>query len=124
MLFDLKKIESGEDYYNQIVEMIKESELEEPENQRTPYQLIQLWFEEIKEAANENWILYITGKRENFQFTLDEMEKLYNKANERYTNKAIESLLDKELIQCGIDINGEMVFSLTEKVKETVNKIN
>lgn len=122
-MFDLENIKSGEDYANGVIEMLKESELEEPEFKRTPLDFMELWFAEIREYAEETWLSYLTGKREHFKFSFEEMMILYDKVNEKYVDETLESLLDKNIIQCSIGTDGGMLFSLTEKGKETVNKL-
>lgn len=115
-----KNIKSGDDYAKLIINQMNETEQETPENERTPIELLHFWFQEIEILADKKWMEYILGKSETYIFTPTEMMNLYDKANERYIQEILNSLVDKDLVQVGIRNDGEIVYSITEEGKNAV----
>ena len=113
-------IKSGDAYARLIINSMIETENETPENERTPEKLLNLWFEEIEIFADQKWMSYILGDEDTYKFTPDEMMGLYDKANERFTSITLNSLVDKDLIEAGINNKGEMIYRITEQGKEAV----
>lgn len=116
-------IKSGEDYANLIINQMIGTEREEKEENKTPIDLLNFWFEEIKILAYNTWNDYITGKRENYAFNTNEYIVTYNKACELYTQKILDGMVDKELIQVGVGENGDILYSLSEKGKDLVEQM-
>ncbi len=115
-------IKSGHDYAQSIIQMMIQTEKEVPDSEKTPEKLMNFWFEEIEILADSRWMEYILGKRETYRFNADEVMDLYNKANERYVQEILNGLVDKDLIQAGINENGEMMYKITEEGSEIVKK--
>lgn len=113
-------IKSGDNYAKLIIDSIIETENETPENERTPKQLLHFWFEEIEILADKRWMEYILGKRESYRFNTGEVMDLYTKANERYVQEILNSLVDKDLIQAGIRNDGEIVYSITKEGRNVI----
>lgn len=115
-----KNIKSGDDYAKVIIATMRQTEKKTPENERTPIELLHFWFREIEILADKKWMDYILGKCDTYIFSDTEMMKLYDKANELYTQETLNSLVDKDLVKVEINENGDMMYSITEEGKKVV----
>lgn len=111
-----RHIGSGAEYAKLIIDEIKS--MDEP-NQNIkdvwPY-----WFELIKERANLNWILYIRGNRQTYMFGNDEIQELWKKASMDHLQTLINGMVDKGVLEAGIDENGDVVYNVTEEGKNSI----
>lgn len=119
---ELEIINSGDDYADVLINKIRNIEASLPENQQQPIELMKHWEDIIREMANDNYTNYIIGKREHYLFDEEEMLTTFRKASELYVNDLLGGLVDKGLVEAGIDENGDVVFSLSDNGKEWVNK--
>lgn len=109
-----QEINSPEDYGKLLIETLKESGPEED----LPAELLEYWCENVYEAAVNSYNDYLAGKKEDFLLTEEEMEAAYESAGLRYTEDLVNGLLDKDVIQAGVNNGGDIVYSLTEKGKK------
>jgi len=116
------EINNGADYANSVIDGILKIETTLPDDQKLPDTLLSLWFEEIKEYADITWTEYLTGKRDDYMFTEDEITEVYNKAGLRYTQELLNGLVDKGMVDVGIDENGEIVYSTTDKGRQALGE--
>lgn len=107
-----ENINSGEDYARLLTETIKETDGQLPE------QLVEYWCEEIWEMAVNSYNDYITGKKDDYLLSDEElMGEAYDRAGLRYTQEILNGLVDKGMVQAGVGKDGDILYSLTEKGK-------
>lgn len=111
----IEKTNSGSDYAKIIIDGIMEMENSFPLHERMNPTLLQYWVEEIKTRADEKYNTYIMGECEDFMFGLDEVKILFEKASYKYIDETITGLLEKDLLSMGIDNQGNIVYSLSDK---------
>jgi len=116
----MNNINSGADYANVIINSVIEMEGKLPKNEQMPSLLFTYWCQEISNKADETWADYIIGKRETFLMSDVEMKELYDNAGLRYVSELINGMVDKDLLQTYIDENGDILYGLTDKGKQTV----
>ena len=116
----MENIKSGAEYAQLLIDDIIEGEKELPTDQQLPINLLTYWCEEIEIYADKTWVDYITGKRDHFSFYEDEFKDLFDKAGMRYTGDVLDGLVDKEMVQVSIREDGEIVYSTTDKGKQTL----
>ena len=71
-------INSGADYAQLVVDTILDAERTIPAEQQMPIDLLTHLTQIIEVKADKHWIDYISGKRESFLFTEDEMIDMFN----------------------------------------------
>lgn len=109
-------INSGEEYANQLVKVLKETQKDLPED------LLKKWCWEVHLAAVDSFNEYLAGKRDDYLLTVDELEKCYESAGLNYTEEIFNSLVDTEYIQASITPEGDIVYSTAPKKKKTKKK--
>lgn len=110
-----QEINSPEEYAQLLVDSLMESG---EEDEVMPPELIKYWCENVYSAAIKSYNDYLVGKRETFLLSENEMEEAYDKAGMSYTEDLLNGLLDKDMIQAGINKEGSIVYSLTEEGKK------
>lgn len=115
-------ITSGQDYAKVLIDSISEIQAELSEEEKEDPQLLEYVFEEITSLADKTWTRYVVGNRESYKFSTEEMSDLYRKAYERLIDHMLEKLSDKGFVQTKINKDGDIVYGLTEKGKQVVNK--
>lgn len=116
----LDNIDSGAAYAEVLINTIMEGEKDLPESEKLPANLLAYWCEEIEIYADQTWVDYISGKRNHFSFSETEFRDLFEKAGMRYTDDVLNGLVDKDLIRVGVREDGEIVYSTTDKGKQTL----
>jgi hypothetical protein len=111
------KHQSPEEYANDLINSIIETEKGIPEDQQLPINLLSYWIDRIKKATKKTWIGYIAGDRESYLLTEEEIMELYNKAGEQYVGDLLDSMVDKDLLEVSIDENGDFLYGLSETGK-------
>jgi len=120
-------IKSAQDYIDLVIGEIREglNEIhgtdEEVENKKEIYDI---WFGKIKELCEELWELYITGQRESFMMEEVQFEKTYNDSVMEFTQKIIDGLSDKGMVQTVIRADGSIAYQITEKGRKHVEDNN
>ena len=61
---------------------------------------------------------YITGKKDNYLLSDEDMADAYERAGLKYTQEVLNGLVDKGVVQAGVGESGEILYSLTEKGKK------
>jgi hypothetical protein len=74
--------------------------------------------------AEDAWTDYLTGDRENYTLYDDELEMAWQKASHQQTQDMINKLVDLDLVQTGINKDGDIVYSITEDGKEYLKNNN
>jgi hypothetical protein len=116
----MENIKSGAEYAQLLINQIIENEKEVPTGEQLPINLLTYWCEEIESHAEITYHEYLTGKRDHFSFNEDEFRLLFDKAGMRYTGDVLDGLVEKEMVQVSIREDGEIVYSATEKGKQTL----
>jgi len=116
----MKNIKSGAEYAQLLIDQIIEGEKELPTDEQMPINLLTYWCEEIESYAEITYHEYIIGKREHFSFYEDEFKDLFDKAGMRYTGDVLDGLVEKEMVKMSIREDGEIVYSTTDKGKQTL----
>lgn len=96
---------------------IRDIILREPdiEDDPMPINLVKYWADNMYNACYDAYNNYILGKRDNYRLTDEESYEQYQKAGLQYTQELVDSLVDKDLLQVGVNPEGEIVYSATEK---------
>jgi hypothetical protein len=115
-------INSGADYAQLVIDTIIGAEKEIPADQQMPIALLTHLTNIIEVKADKHWIDYVSGKRESFLFTEDEMTDMFNKAGEKYVSDMLDEMVDKEVLEVSIDDKGELLYGLTEKGKKALDE--
>lgn len=113
-----KKVNNGQDYAKSLIDVLIGLEEDMPVEERMDSKLFEYWCDEIKAFADETWRKYITGKRRDYRFNDEEVHQLYEKAGTRFVSDAITSLVDKDMVNIGVNKSGDLVYSLTDKGRE------
>jgi len=116
----MDNINSGNDYAQLLIDTILKAEREIPENEQIPIDLLTLWVEGIQEAAEQSYLEYVTGKRETFLLSDVEMKDLFEKAGREYVVGLIDNMVDNDILETYIDEEGDILYGLTDKGKQTV----
>ena len=109
-------INSGEEYANQLVKTLRETQGDLPE------ELLKFWCHEVYNTAVDSFNEYLAGKRDDYLLAPYELEKCYDKAGLKYSDKILNSLIDTDHIQASITPEGEIVYSSTPKTKKRRKK--
>lgn len=109
-------INSGEEYANQLVKALRESQKDLPE------ELLKHWCWEVYVTAVDTFNEYLAGKRDDYLLTQDEIEKCYEKAGLKYSDEVLNGLVDTEHIQASVTPEGDVVYFAAEKSKKTRKK--
>ena len=117
---DRDNINSGADYAQLVVDTILDDERTIPIEQQMPIDLLTHLTQIIEVKADKHWIDYISGKRESFLFTEDEMIDMFNKAGEKYVGELLDGMVDKDMLEVSVDGKGELLYGLTEKGKKHI----
>lgn len=114
----LENINSGADYAQLLIDNIIEMEKQIPEHEQLPINLLTYWCEGIQEKADERWLEYITGKKDNYLLNDEEMKTLYDNAGVRYVSEMIDGMVDKEILETFVDENGDILYGLSDIGKQ------
>lgn len=105
---------SYQEYYAEIVRMIHEAESTAIEDQKMPERLLKLWIDHIHEFCKNSYREYVMGNRESYYMNEEEYDAVFDKAGVDYTDELLNSLIDREFVEVGINEEGEMVYKATE----------
>ena len=119
----MNNIESGNDYARLLIDEILKDEDDAPLNKKMPILLLSFWINEIKILADETWRQYITGKRDSYEFTLDEFDQTFNRAGLKYTEELLDGLVDKGVVEVRVGEKGDMLYGLTEEGIKIANNL-
>jgi hypothetical protein len=108
---------SPEEYSHFLIKTILEGEKTIPEDQQMPINLLTYLTENIEEYVETKWNEYLTGKQETFMLGEGEMEMLFNKAGELYTQDVINDMVDKNMLETYIGEDGDILYGLSETGK-------
>jgi hypothetical protein len=108
----LENIKSGEEYAELLINNIIELD------GGIPLDLLEIWCNEIRDLAIQSYDDYLKGKKDDFALTVEEVEKSYKISTMILIENTIGDMVDKELLNVGVDEEGEIVYSLTDKGKE------
>jgi hypothetical protein len=108
----LENIRSGEEYAELLISNILNLD------QGMPLDLLEIWCNEIRSLAIESYADYLKGKKDDFALTVEEVEQSYKTSTMILIENTIGDMVDKELLNVGVDQEGEIVYSLTDKGKE------
>lgn len=111
-------INSGEEYANQLIKILKETQ------EGLPEELLKHWCWEVYQAAVDSFNEYLAGKRDDYLLTQDEIEKCYEKAGLKYSDQVLNQLIDTEHVQASITAEGNIVYSATQKPTKPKRKKN
>lgn len=114
----LDNVTSGEEYAELIINEIVETELDLPAEERMDADLLRLWCEQISIRADKTWVEYVSGAREHFAFTDDDMSETFHKAGEEFADVLIDGLIDKDMLQVVVNPEGNFLIELTESGKQ------
>lgn len=109
---------SYQEYYTEVVKAIHETEASLAEDDRMPELLLKLWIDNIHEFCKSAHQDYVLGKRNTYMMMETEYDEIFNKAGMEYTSELLNGLVDKELVEVGIDENGEIVYKTTDLGKQ------
>ncbi len=118
----ITNISSGGEYANYLVKSILETEKALPVEDRIPCNLMEFWIEELIELAEDSYIDYIIGKKESYLVNIDEIEKTFKVANQKFVDFTLQEMLDKDLLSLNIDKEGNLVYKATEKGRKLISK--
>jgi hypothetical protein len=105
----LENIKSGEEYAELLINNILEID------EGMPLDLLEIWCNEIRTLAIESYDEYLKGNKDDFPLTVEEVQQSYKTATMILIENTIGDMVDKELLNVGVDQEGEIVYSLTEK---------
>ena len=110
-------INSPQEYSHLLITTILEGEKTIPEDQQMPINLLTYLTENIEEYVETKWNEYLTGKQETFMLGEGEMEMLFNKAGELYTQDILNDMVDKNVLETYIGEGGDILYGLSETGK-------
>ena len=116
----MENITSGADYAQVLIDNIQNTENSLPPEEQMSPTLLECWFDEIKHNADQTYADYIMGNRDSYLFDEVEMTTMFEVAKTNYIQNIINEMVDKDLLDVGIDENGDIVYSASEKGKEVL----
>ena len=119
----MNNIESGNDYARLLIDEILKDEDTAPLNKKMPILLLSFWIDEIKTLADNTWTQYIVGKRDSYEFTLDEFDQTFNRAGLKYTEELLDGLVDKGMVEVRIGEKGDILYGVTEEGIKIANNL-
>lgn len=105
-------INSGEDYARLLTSSIKEADGPLPD------ELVEYWCENVWEMAVNSYNDYITGKKDDYLLSDEDITEAYERAGIRYTQEILNGMVDKGVVQVNVGEGGEILYSLTEEGKK------
>jgi hypothetical protein len=120
----MDNIETGKDYARIVINTIIEGELDIPEEERMDTAHIHFLTKEIEKMADDTWMDYITGDRESFMFTEEEMYLIWERSGLAYTDHLLNELVDKGMVEVGIGVSGDLLYKATEEAKRVIESID
>jgi hypothetical protein len=103
------------DYPKELVKFLKETEKELPPSERMEQRHLELFCNRMHDAAMTAQLEWIKGNRMDYQLTSEEFDECYDAAGLDYTQGILDGLLDKGLIEAGVDQDGQIVYKATEE---------
>jgi hypothetical protein len=74
--------------------------------------------------AENHWTQYLTGDRENYLLTEDEIQQSWKSASMELVERSLMNLIDMGLIETGVNKNGEIVYGASKEGLEYVKKLD
>lgn len=119
----MENINSAADYANVVIEAILEAEQSAPDDEKMDSTLLKIHIQKISEFAEVTWMDYINGNRETYLFSDIEFIDLSKQAFEDYIQITLNKMSDDGLLQTGVDMEGNIVYSITDEGKNIINSI-
>jgi len=120
----IENVTSGADYAQILINRIQQTENSLSLNEQMSPAMLECWFDEIKHNADQTYTDYIMGNRDSYLFDDVEMMSMFEVAKNNYVQSLLNDMVDKDLLEVGIDENGDIVYSASEKGKELIKDKN
>lgn len=114
----MDKFNLAADYSNDLIRTIMIADVNASEDEQIPAEILNFWIEEIKLFAEITVVDYLKGDRDTYKFTDSEMNDLWKKAVDNYTQHLLNGLVDKGLVEVSVNGKGDILYGLTEDGKE------
>lgn len=113
----LENVNSGAEYAQIVISTILETESEVPEEHQMPIKMLTFLFKEVNKKADINYKEYITNNKETFLFSDVDMKKIFNNAHKQYVSGLLDMMVDKDLLEVSVDVDGSLLYGLSKKGK-------
>jgi hypothetical protein len=120
----MNNISSGNDYAQLLIDEILKDESDAPLDKKMPILLLSFWIDEIKTLADITWNQYVIGKRDMYEFDVDEFERTFDNAGIRYTEELLHGLVDKGMVEVGVGKEGDLLYRATDEGIKTVKNLS
>ena len=120
----MNNISSGNDYAQLLIDEILKDESDAPLDKKMPILLLSFWIDEIKTLADITWNQYVIGKRDMYEFDVDEFERTFDNAGIRYTEELLHGLVDKGMVEVGVGKEGDLLYRATDEGIKTVKDLS
>ena len=120
----MKKHSSYEEYFLDLVKVFDESsEMSQP-NKQLDDDFRRIFMDKLIVSIKKAWKEYEISQRDTYILTEEELEIVFTESKEEVVANSLMKLSDLGLVQTGININGEITYSLTEKGKDLADSYN
>jgi len=120
----MKKHNSYEEYFLDMVKVFDESsEISQP-NKQLDDDFRRIFMDKLIISIKKAWKEYEISQRDTYILTEDELEIVFTQSKEEVVANSLMKLSDLGLVQTGVNINGEITYSLTEKGKDLADLYN
>jgi hypothetical protein len=120
----MNNISSDNDYAQLLIDEILKDESDAPLDKKMPILLLSFWIDEIKTLADITWNQYVIGKRDMYEFDVDEFEQTFDNAGIRYTEELLHGLVDKGMVEVGVGKEGDLLYRATDEGIKTVKNLS
>ena len=111
----MKHHNSAEDYIRDIMFTIMEADMVAKEP--LPSELLEYWGNEIYNACQAKYELYIKGEVDDYRLDEVDITDLLEEANRKMVGDLLGSLVDKGAVEMSVGEDGEIRYKATDKGK-------
>lgn len=120
----MKKHINYESYFLDMMKIFEESSKMSQPNKQLDDDFRLIFMDKLIVSIKKAWKEYEISQRDTYILTEDELEIVFTQSKEEVVANSLMKLSDLGLVQTGVNINGEITYSLTELGKELADSYN
>ena len=120
----MKKHINYESYFLDMMKIFEESSKMSQPNKQLDDDFRLIFMDKLIVSIKKAWKEYEISQRNTYILTEDELEIVFTQSKEEVVANSLMKLSDLGLVQTGVNINGEITYSLTELGKDLADSYN
>ena len=120
----MKKHINYESYFLDMMKIFEESSKMSQPNKQLDDDFRLIFMDKLIVSIKKAWKEYEISQRDTYILTEDELEIVFTQSKEEVVANSLMKLSDLGLVQTGVNINGEITYSLTELGKDLADSYN